>query len=214
MTLSSHSRRRGYSRAARLLFAFILLCTGALSGSVQLWPATPASAAPAGQTQASIADPQMFGIVMRDPFYEFNTDPTNYPNACNRTAMERQASELHALGATWVRMEFFADYDGSVEAGGINWNKYDCFIRDLAPKYGLKVLALLNVGMVAYEGKTVRTIAFNDPPDGGGSDPGDGSNHFIRVFTGRAQEIAARYGDSIAAYEVINEPNISYDMWV
>ena len=156
----------------------------------------------------------MFGIVMRDPFYEYNTDPVNYPNACNRTALEKQASELQALGAKWVRMEFFADYDGSVKPGDINWAKYDCFINDIAPRYGLKVLALLNVGMVAFNGQTLRPLAFNDPADGGGSDPGDGSNHFIRVFTGRAQAIAARYGTAISAYEIINEPNISYDLWV
>lgn len=153
-------------------------------------------------------------MVMRDPFYEYNTDPVNYPNATNRTALERQAAELAAAGVRWVRMEFFADYDGSVKAGDINWAKYDWFIKELAPKYGLKVLALLNVGMVAHEGQTVRTIAFNDPPDSGGSDPTDGSNHFIRVFNGRAAAVAYRYGTAISAYEIINEPNISWDLWM
>jgi hypothetical protein len=157
---------------------------------------------------------ELFGMVMRDPFYEFNTDRVNFPNATNRTALERQAAELAAAGVRWVRMEFFADYDGSVKAGDINWEKYDWFIKECAPKYGLKVLALLNVGMVAHEGQTVRTLALNDPPDGGGSNPGDGSNHFIRVFTGRAQAIAFRYGSAISAYEIINEPNISWDLWL
>ena len=162
----------------------------------------------------SPTDKEMFGMVMRDPFYEYNTDPVNYPNATNKTALERQAMELQAAGVKWVRMEFFADYDGSVQAGDINWAKYDWFINELAPKYGLKVLALLNVGMVAWDGHTVRTIAFNYPPDRGDSNPDNGSNHFIRVFTGRAQTIAARYGKAISAYEIINEPNISFDLWV
>ena len=153
-------------------------------------------------------------MVMRDPFYEYNTDTVNFPNASNRTALERQAAELAAAGVKWVRMEFFADYDGSVKAGDINWAKYDWFIKELAPKYGLKVLALLNVGMVSHEGQTLRTLAFNDPPDSGGADPGDGSNHFTRVFTGRAQAIAYRYGTAISAYEIINEPNISWDLWL
>ncbi len=166
------------------------------------------------QDHAEKSSRELFGMVMRDPFYEYNTDPVNYPNSPNKAALERQASELASAGVRWVRMEFFADYDGSVPAGEINWNKYDYFIKELAPRYGLKVLALLNVGMVSYEGKTVRTIAFNDPPDGGGSDPDDGSNHFSRVFAGRAQTIAARYGSYIDAYEVINEPNISWDLWV
>ena len=157
---------------------------------------------------------ELFGMVARDPFYEYNTDPINYPNAPNKTALERQARALAGAGVRWIRMEFFADYDGSVKAGEINWNKYDWFIKELAPKYGLKVLALLNVGMVAHDGQTLRALAFNDPPDGGGSDPGDGSNHFIRVFTARAAHIAWRYGDAIAAYEIINEPNISWDLWM
>ncbi len=165
-------------------------------------------------SQAKMDDGQLFGMVARDPFYEFNTDPVHFPNAANRTALERQASELASAGVRWIRMEFFADYDGSVKAGDINWDKYDWFINELAPRYNLKVLALLNVGMVAYQGQTVRTIAFNDPPDRGGSDPEDGSNHFGRVFTGRAQTIAARYGSNISAYEIINEPNISWDLWV
>jgi hypothetical protein len=160
------------------------------------------------------AEREMFGMVIRDPFYEFNTDPVNYPNATNRVALERQASELEAAGVKWIRFEFFADYDGTVAPGDINWAKYDWFIKELAPKYGLKVLALLNVGMVAHDGRTLRTLAFNDPADGAGTDPGDGSNHFIRVFTARAQAIAARYGTAISAYEIVNEPNISYDLWL
>src|SRR5438876_958161 len=171
-----------------------------------------ASATRGGISNASAAaqrprtDAELFGMVIRDPFYEYNTDPVNFHEAPNRTALERQAIELHDAGVTWIRMEFFADFDGTVAPGDINWSKYDWFINELAPKYGLKVLALLNVGMVAYDGRPVRTLAFNDPPDGGGSDPTDGSNHFIRVFTGRAQAIAARYGTAISAYEIINEP--------
>src|SRR4051812_2158658 len=162
----------------------------------------------------SMVNRDLFGMVIRDPFHEYNTDPVNFKDAPNRTALEQEAREIASTGAKWIRMEFFADYDGSVQPGDINWAKYDWFINELAPKYGLKVLALLNVGMVAYNGQTVRTVAFNDPPDDGGSNPGDGSNHFIRVFTARAQYIAARYGANIAAYEVINEPNISYDLWL
>lgn len=153
-------------------------------------------------------------MVIRDPFYEYNTDPVRYPNALNRAALEREAAELEAAGVKWVRMEFFADYDGSVDRGEINWAKYDWFIQELAPKHGLKVMALLNVGMVSYEGKPVRTVAFNNPPDGAGGDPYDGSNHFSRVFAGRAESIAAHYGRAISAYEIINEPNINNDLWV
>ncbi len=203
--------RRGPLRAARLFLLLVLVGISVVPGSLNSFH-PPVAHAQAASTSAQNQD--LFGVVSRDPFYEWNTDPVNFPNAANKTALEQEAKELQAVGARWVRMEFFADYDGSVPPGDINWAKYDYFINELAPKYGLHILALLNVGMVSYEGKTVRTIAFNDPPDGAGSDPNDGSNHFIRVFTGRAQEIAARYGQAIGAYEIINEPNISYDLWI
>ena len=202
----------------RLILALITALTGLSAWGIPPGQGAARVAGTAGaiastSTRAE-ADRELFGMVMRDPFYEFNTDPVNFPNATNRNALERQAAELAAAGVRWVRMEFFADYDGTVKAGDINWAKYDWFIKELAPKYGLKVLALLNVGMVSYEGRTVRTVAFNDPPDNGGSDPTDGSNHFIRVFNGRAAAIAYRYGSSISAYEIVNEPNISWDLWL
>ncbi len=158
-------------------------------------------------------DSDLFGMVIRDPFYEFNTDPVNYPMAPNKGALEQQAKELAAAGVRWIRMEFFADYDGTVAPGEINWTKYDWFIKEIAPKYGFKVLALLNVGLVSYKGATVRTVAFNDPADEAGMDPTDGTNHFIRVFRDRAASVAAHYGSAISAYEIINEPNISWDLW-
>ena len=45
------------------------------------------------------------------------------------------------------------------------------------------------------------------------ADQDDGTNHYIRVFRGRAQQIAQRYGPAISAYEVVNEPNINYELW-
>src|SRR5919204_7019005 len=64
-------------------------------------------------------DPELFGMVIRDPFYEYNTDPVNFHEAPNRTALEQQAIELHEAGVTWIRMEFFADFDGTVAPGDI-----------------------------------------------------------------------------------------------
>lgn len=203
------------TRHARVRFVIALVSFIVVAAIPSLNAARTSDAQPAPPLrQRTEADRELFGMVVRDPFYEYNTDPVNYPDAPNRKALERQARQLAAAGATWIRMEFFADYDGTVPAGEINWSKYDWFIRELAPKYNLKVLALLNVGMVAHDGRTLRPIAFNDVPDRGGSDPDDGSNHFIRVFTARAQAIAAHYGDAIAAYEIINEPNISWDLWL
>jgi hypothetical protein len=205
-------RRAAVRKAAGVVLALAVLVSSA--GEYAVLPGRQGVPAASAAAQSVPTDPEMFGMVVRDPFYEYNTDPVNFHEAPNRTALERQAAELQEAGVRWIRMEFFADYDGTVERGDINWSKYDWFINELAPKYGLKILALLNVGMVAHDGQTLRPLSFNDPPDGGGSDPGDGSNHFIRVFTGRAQTIAARYGSAISAYEIINEPNISWDLWL
>lgn len=202
-------KRRSTRCASRTILSLVL----ALSAFASLFASTPGRPSQVyAQEGRTPADSQLFGMVIRDPFYEWNTNP-KYPGDTNKDALEQQAKELAQAGVKWVRLEFFADYDGSVEAGAINWNKYDYFINELAPKYDLKVLALLNVGMVAYNGKTLRTVSFNDPPDQAGTDPEDGSNNFIRVFTGRAQEIALHYGKAISAYEIINEPNISWDLW-
>src|SRR5205823_6339111 len=44
----------------------------------------------------------------------------------------------------------------------------------------------------------------NDSPD-----RPDGTNNYLRLYTARAREVADHFGDSVAAYEVLNEPNIS-----
>lgn len=205
---NQHARR---TRFARIILASIMVLT-ALNTFVS--PMRSAGRAEAAQVrERESTDQDLFGIVMRDPFYEFNSDPVNFPMQANKAALEEQTRELSNAGAKWVRMEFFADYDGTVPAGEINWDKYDYFIKVLAPKYDLKVLALLNMGIVSYQGATVRTVAFNDPADGGGADPNDGSNHFIRVFRDRATQVALHYGNAISAFELVNEPNISWDLW-
>ncbi len=164
-----------------------------------LAPRLPAHAAPLPQATGANAD--LFGMVIRDPYYEYNSDPINFPNTANLAALNRQAAELQEMGVHWVRLEFFAN-------GDFNWARYDAFINDIAPRYGLKVLALLNAGIVSYQGAAVDPAYFNDPPD-----HTDGTNHYIRVFVSRAQEIAQHYGAAIAAYEVVNEPNINYELW-
>lgn len=170
-----HTNKHGFkfstlSMHARVLFLVALLTSILVPQPV---PARSAQeiAAIANMSIRNAAERELFGMVVRDPFYEYNTDPVNFHEAANRTALENQAVELAAAGVKWIRMEFFADYDGTVKAGDINWSKYDWFIRELAPKYGLKVLALLNLGMVTHDGQTLRILAFNDPPDGGAATP-------------------------------------------
>src|SRR5690348_15275690 len=68
-----------------------------------------AQAAPA--LQAPDAGSDLFGMVIRDPYYEYNTDPVQFPDASNMTALEREAAELEAMGVRWVRTEFWTDGD-------------------------------------------------------------------------------------------------------
>src|SRR3712207_7080618 len=44
----------------------------------------------------------------------------------------------------------------------------------------------------------------NGPPD-----RPDGTNNYARLFAARAREVADHFGDSVAAYEILNEPNRS-----
>ena len=145
----------------------ILWAGAALSLLLAAMPRPTATHAAPAADDATRAD--LFGMVARDPYYEYNSDPQKFPDAPNRAALERQAAELQEMGVRWVRMEFFAD-------GEINWDRYDLFITDIAPRHGLKVLGLLNAGIVSYEGGTVDPSRFNDP-----ADQDDGSNHYIRL---------------------------------
>lgn len=146
-------------------------------------------------------------MVGRDPWYEFNTDPVNFPNALNQTFLDNMLAGISKGGATWVRVEFHAEYGNRVGPGYIDWDKYDWFINTSAPAHNLKVLALLNSGIIADTDKTYSILRFNDPPDSP-----DGTNNYIRAFRDRSKEIADRYGDRIAAYELMNEPNINAEL--
>jgi len=151
-----------------------------------------------------IAPPDFFGIVGRDPWYDFNTDPKN-PNQPNRAFQENMAQQLQWMGAKWVRIEFHADPKGGVRGGLLDFAKYDSFINDIAPKYGLKILALVGSGTtlgINPDDQNLNYAHLNDQPD-----QEDGSNPFIRFFANRLKEISDHYGDNIAAFELLNEPN-------
>lgn len=149
-----------------------------------------------------------FGVVGRDPYYEWNTDRTRFPDDVNRAALEGMARDLANAGAGWIRIEIRAQHDSARQGGPgyIDYRKWDWFIRECAPKYGLKVLLLLGTGILD-DNRVDPAVSFariNDPPD-----RPDGTNGYIRLYTARAKEIADHYGDAVAAYEVLNEPNIS-----
>ncbi|MDQ6604419.1 MAG: glycoside hydrolase family protein [Chloroflexota bacterium] len=160
---------------------------------------TPASAA--------LTDPYadrdgFFGVVGRDPYYEWNTDTVHFNNDVNKAVLENIVKEMAASGAKWVRIEFFAEYGDPSGPGRMPYEKYDWFLTDLCKRYNMNVLGLLSYGIVRDTNYTYALNKVNDP-----TDRQDGSNPFIRGFADRAAEIAGHYAGYVNAWEIINEPN-------
>ena len=195
---------RGIFRGGWLLLIAAILLSPFLPALAPVRADEPEPPALPSRTRGT--NPDFFGVVGRDPWFEWNTDPIRFPNDVNRAALESMASDLAAAGAGWIRIEMRAEHDpGNLGGPGyIDYRKYDWFVKECAPKYGLKVLMLLGSGLLddPEVDPTVRFIRINDAPD-----RADGTNGYIRLYTARAKEIADRYGDSVAAYEVLNEPN-------
>jgi hypothetical protein len=192
---------------ARLLPLFCLVLL------VPLLPrSSPAFAAPSEapglppQTRGPDAD--FYGIVGRDPWFEWGTDQVHYPNDVNKAALEGMARDLAYAGAGWVRIELRADHDANAPAGPgyLDYRKWDWFIKECAPKYGLKVLLLLGSALLAHS--TVDPSAsfsrINDEPD-----RPDDTNNYARLYAARAKEVADHFGNAVAGYEILNEANIS-----
>src|ERR671933_1374447 len=89
---------------------------------------------PVAEQPAELAE--AFGMVIRDPFYEWDRHEL-HPQMTNYEFLTEMASNLYALGVRWVRIEFHADPGGSY--GAIDYRKYDWFINVLAPRFGLKI---------------------------------------------------------------------------
>ena len=151
-----------------------------------------------------------FGMVGRDPFYALDVSERVVAKEAEVAFLDRMAADIANLGAGWVRIEFHAELTkGRAGPGTIDYAKYDAFIREIAPRHGLKVLALLNSGIITDTDPYFWLPRLEDQADGAGVDPTDYSNNYIRVFAERSREIADRYGNAIAAYEVFNEPNVN-----
>ena len=183
------------------LAATLLLLVGPAATRAVNTPAQPA-AVPASNTTATVPS-DFFGVVVRDPWYEWNTNPRY--GGSNLEFLENMARNLKAAGARYVRIEFRADQTPGVRGGAMNYARYDAFINDIAPRYGLKVLGLLGYALVNWDAPTDKDLHYrhyNDPPD-----QTNGSNPLIRFFAFRARDVIAHYGDRVSAWEVLNEIN-------
>lgn len=175
---------------------------------IWLWTNSLAPQANAHAAERDSASwPEFFGIVGRDPWYEFNTDPERAPLALNRIFLETKMAEKAALGARWVRIEFHAEYEQAPGPGWIDWAKHDWYLLDLAPRYQLEVLALLGSDILADLDPAYTFHHINDPPDR------EGRNRYTRAFVERTTEIVSRYGEALGAIELLNEPNANELLW-
>jgi hypothetical protein len=184
-------------RFAGLLLALLMLLAAAP-------PAAPARAT--APDPPALAPADFFGVVGRDPWYEF--DPIS--GQPRREFQETMARNIAATGARWIRIEFHTAYEsiGALRAGKLTFAETDLFITEIAPRYGLKVLALINSGIISDQAPDFyRLKDLLDPNP-------TLRNRYIEGFRDRAREIAARYAGKIGAYEIMNEPNISAELGV
>jgi hypothetical protein len=170
-------------------------------------PAAPQAAAPGAQ------NPEFMGMVIRDPYYDFDTNPA-FPGQPNYAAQDRMGQILAAAGVRWVRLDFLADDDGHV-----NFAKYDYFIGTVAPRYGFKVLGLLGTATiptwVVRDGQGVYyPILLNYELDNKTDDRyGAALNQYMIDWLTEALRVAEHYDGSnlqagrVHAFEIFNEVN-------
>ncbi|MEX2426289.1 MAG: glycosyl hydrolase [Thermomicrobiaceae bacterium] len=144
---------------------------------------------------------EFFGMVGRDPWYEYGTNPEDHPNDVNKTFLENMVAEMSEMGVRWIRFEFRAETDHPEGPGPINWDKHDWFINELLPAYDIQPLALLGSGFIGDEDESYLFKTINDKPDN------LGRNRYTVAFIDHVEQVAERYGDNIGAYEILNEPN-------
>lgn len=169
--------------------------------------ALPAQAAPQHpQTGISPAHQSgLMGMAIRDPWYEFGTNP-NFPNQPNYTFQDNMGAALALAGVEWVRLEFHIPIGADAATVTQEIAKNDYFIREVAPRHGIKVLALLGFDLLRHSEaldlncESASCLVPN-------SRFGGGVNQAMELWLTRALEIADRYRDQIGAYQILNEQN-------
>jgi len=179
------------------------------------------------------------GMVVRDPHYEWKTNPA-YPDGTNQAFFDEMGRNLQTAGVKWVRIEFFAEEHAGEHSdlrGRVDVEKYRYFINTVAPRHGLKVLALLATPLVRRPADDTRFKPTDDDPDypvgayisperledslrdQAGTNPVCASkrfgstNPYMCIWLRNAFTIASAFpydkatGAGIAAYEVLNEEN-------
>src|SRR5262245_18243868 len=171
------------------LFLMALFVPLATYGHIQA-TTTPSSLA--------LADPNLLGMAIRDPWYEFGTFP-GQPGQPNRAAQDAMGANLTQLGVRWVRFEFHIEGSDVYSITQVARNDY--FISEVAPRYGLMGLGLLSFALM--HDQPPQALAYTDTLT---TDPiyGGCVNDYMRGWVNRARMIADRYGSQIQAYEILN----------
>src|SRR5262245_2361995 len=184
---------RVYAIALMIVLTLAALPAAAAPGPVTAQPAAPAP-----------LDREFMGMVIRDPWYDFNTNPA-YPNQPNRVFQDTMGATLKRAGVRWVRLDFHipVPIGGATAVISDEIMKNDYFINQVAPRNDLKVLALLSFDLI--QGVDPRLL--NTGPFTVTSQFGGGVNAYMDAWLTRALMIADLYRDKIAAYEVLNEEN-------
>jgi hypothetical protein len=188
------------TRAATFFLLLLLLVTAL--------PANAASRAQAAQAAApGVSNPNFMGMVIRDPWYDFGTNPA-FPNQANQTFQDTMGTTLAQMGVRWVRLDFHivvpladvnVDQTAAIDA---EIAKNDYFINVVAPRHNLKILALLSFDLLQATDAHILNSTVSETSRFGG-----GVNKYMHAWLTRALRIAERYRDKIAAYEVLNEQN-------
>ena len=105
---------------------------------------TSTPSATATRLSGTLVPAEMMGLVGRDPHFEYVN------NQVNQVAQERMGYEMARLGVRWVRIDVRLPvaYTTSTPALLAAISRYDYFITDVAPRYGIKVLLLLNFDLI------------------------------------------------------------------
>lgn len=221
----------------RRLFVMVLL-VAVLAPFFRSVPSLAQEPLPAisGPVERGVLPGSFMGMVVRDPYYEWQTNASD-PSGTNRAFFETMGANLRAAGAKWVRIEMFSEecYPNVACAtpGQVATEKYSYFINTVAPKYGLKVIALLATPLVRqradadpsrYPGTDYAPGSYINPekiedqlsivPSVGSTDFDLGRlNGWMRIWLENAFAVAKAFpydpttGSGIAAFEVLNEPN-------
>lgn len=210
------------SRLFALLLSAIALIPPPSHSAQHPAPSPPSDLSPAGLAALPRypAPANFFGMVVRDPFYEWNLSTREVRQDFINAMMD----DLQSAGVEWVRFEFHTycwpkSNPDEQEICRFDVEQADYFIQ-AAHARGIKVLAL--IGTDIFRGAENQLWNFNDyptsqeyckhTPDDPSNDLGCGLTPYLEQWLTRALEIANHYQGAIDAYEILNEQNRYYGL--